>query len=299
MNRYVVWRTVLRLAGLLMLLVLAGATFQGVATAVERRQFPRPGGMVDVGGHQLHIYCLGEGTPTVVLEAPAAGLSAAWGAVQPPVARLTRVCSYDRSGLGWSENTEGAYDPAGAAEELHALLEGANERPPFVVAGHGLGAAFATLFASRYGDRTPALILIDAPTERPESPDPSVLMRHPGVLPWLARTGGLRLTGSLSVAAEGVPQPYGGALSAFLNRPDHLSRTARELSRWNEITARAASAALGPHTSVTRLDVNPRRPPAFLTASDAAPVVTAIAEAVARARAPGEARDAEPLLTSP
>ena len=299
MNRYVIWRTGLRIVGVLTLLVLAGATVQGVATAVERRQFPRPGGMVDVGGHQLHIYCSGKGTPTVVLEAPAVGMSAAWGAVQPPVAKLTRVCSYDRSGLGWSENTERPYDPATAAEELRALLKGANKRPPFVLAGHGLGAAFATVFASRYGDETPALILVDAPAPGQDSPNPNVLMRRPAVLPWLARTGALRLTRTLSGAADGVPPPYGGALSAFLNRPDHLSRTARELSRWNEVTASAASAVLSPHTSVTRLDVNPRRPPAFLTESDAAPVVTAIAEAVARARASGEAREAVQFLASP
>src|SRR6185369_14109164 len=59
--------------------LLAGATYQGVATALERREFPPPGLLVSVGDHQLHIYCTGTGSPTVVLEAPAAGLSAAWG----------------------------------------------------------------------------------------------------------------------------------------------------------------------------------------------------------------------------
>src|SRR5215211_4670781 len=107
MNRQVIRRMALRVAMVLAFLLLAGATCQGVATAIERRQFPRPGGMVDVGGHQLHIYCVGTGTPTVVLEAPAVGMSAAWGAVQPSIARVTRVCSYDRAGLGWSEGIEG------------------------------------------------------------------------------------------------------------------------------------------------------------------------------------------------
>ena len=82
---------------------LAGATYQGAATAIERRKFPHPGRMIDIGGLQLHIYCTGNGAPTVVLEAPAAGMSAAWGWVQPAVAQTTRVCSYDRAGLGWSE----------------------------------------------------------------------------------------------------------------------------------------------------------------------------------------------------
>ena len=106
-------------------LVLAGATYQGVATALERRQFPHPGRLVDVGGHQLHLYCTGEGTPTVVLEAPAAGLSAAWGWIQPEIAETTRVCSYDRAGLGWSEAGDGPFEPAQVPVQLRALLEAA------------------------------------------------------------------------------------------------------------------------------------------------------------------------------
>ena len=284
MDRGGIWRKVVRVAAALVFVVLVGATYQGVATALERRQFPRPGGLVDVGGHQLHIYCVGSGSPTVVLEAPALGMSAAWGAVQPEVARVTRVCSYDRAGLGWSESSGDPYDPARTPEELRTLLERANEQPPFVVAGHGLGAAFATLFASRYGDRTAALILIDAPLAGEASTDSSVLLQVPGVLPWLARTGALRLTRTLSGSADGVPEPFGGALSAFLVRPDHLARAARELSRWNDVTARAARAPLSPHTSLVRLEIAGRSRLAFLTTSNAAPAVGAILEAVAGAR---------------
>src|SRR5919109_2646978 len=131
-----------------MFLVLAGATYQGVATALERREFPHPGRLVDVGGHQLHLYCTGEGTPTVVLEAPAAGLSAAWGWIQPRVAETTRVCSYDRAGLGWSEAGDAPFDPADVPVQLRALLDAAGERAPYVMVGQELGAALATLYAA-------------------------------------------------------------------------------------------------------------------------------------------------------
>ncbi len=138
-------RRLLQAAAVLMFLVLAGATSQGVATALERREFPHPGRMVDVGGHQLHLYCTGEGTPTVILEAPAAGLSAAWGWIQPEIAETTRVCSYDRAGLGWSEAGDRPFDPAQVPVQLRALLEAAQERGPYVIAGQGLGAALARL----------------------------------------------------------------------------------------------------------------------------------------------------------
>src|SRR4051812_20264437 len=124
-------------------LALVGATYQGVNTALERRRLPYPGRLVDVGGHQLHIYCVGKGFPVVVLEAPATGMSSAWGWVQRDLASATRVCSYDRAGLGWSEAGDSRYDPQRVPEELHTLLVNAHERGPFIVAGHGLGSAFA------------------------------------------------------------------------------------------------------------------------------------------------------------
>ena len=67
-------RIVFTILTVAVVILLAGATYQGVATALERRQYPHPGKLVDVGGHQLHIYCTGEGAPAVVLEAPATGM---------------------------------------------------------------------------------------------------------------------------------------------------------------------------------------------------------------------------------
>lgn len=268
----------------MLFLVLAGATYQGVATALERRSYPRPGGMVDVGGHQLHIYCTGEGSPTVVLEAPAAGMSAAWGRVQPRIAAVTRVCSYDRAGLGWSERSDAAYDPADADEELRALLDRANERPPFVVAGHGLGAAFARLFASHPGADVPALVLVDPPG--PARPlQPGGLLDQPAALPWLARTGIMRLSGMLRPMIDGMPDPSGGALGAFLWRPDHLSRTAEELDRWSDVVDAADSAPLPPGTRVAVVDVLGRDRVGFITSGpQEARVVSAILAAVREVR---------------
>ncbi len=272
--------------------MLIGATYQGIATALERRQFPRPGGMVDVGGHQLHIYCEGAGGPTVVLEAPAAGMSSAWGWVQPQVAPMTRVCSYDRAGLGWSEGADGPYDPAAAATELQALLDHAGEGGPNVIVGHGLGAAFATLYASRFGANTLALILVDPP-DSADSGDRRRAVHLSRASPWLARVGVLRATHVLSKNAAGLPEPSGGALAAFLNWPDHLTRAVEELTYWDQIVAHAGAAPLRPHIKVARMYVAGNEPVAFLTSrSAAAPVVTAIINAIGRI--PGRADSRNP-----
>ena len=260
----------------LIFILLAGATYQGVATALERREFPRPGGLVSIGDHQLHIYCTGRGVPTVVLEAPAAGVTAAWGEVQRRLSKTTRVCSYDRTGLGWSETGDQAFDAARVPDELRTLLTRANEAGPFVIAGQGLGAAFARAYAARPDSRTTALVLIDMPTDAPIPPPGWIVPASP----WLARAGVLRAARIMSSKADGLPS--GGALRAFLNRPDHLSRAAAELDDWNDVVQQAAQATPGAGIQVVTVDSGARDRIAFLTNPAAIDrVVTAIEGVIA------------------
>lgn len=225
------WRTTRKVAVAAALaavvVALIGATFQGVSTALERRRFERPGRMVDVGEHQLHIYCTGAGTPTVVLEAPLGGLSASWAAVQPPIAEGSRVCSYDRSGLGWSETGDGPFVPERATAELRTALDAAGASGPFLLVGRGFGAALARRFARQYPTETAGLVLVDAPDAGSLAP--------PTRSPWLARLGVLR-------AVEGFLPRDTSAMTdavahAFSYRPDHLARTVSEARAWRAVVA--------------------------------------------------------------
>jgi pimeloyl-ACP methyl ester carboxylesterase len=267
--------------GLVTFIVLAGATYQSVATALERRKFPYPGRLIEVGDHQLHLQCTGEGQPTVILEAPAAGMSTGWSWVQGDLAAVTRVCSYDRAGLGWSEAGEGGYGAAQVPDELRTMLERAGERGPFVIAGHELGASFARMYASRFRDQTVALVLIDDPSDTA----PYRVPRLVRAWPWLARIGALRATRTLSRHASGFQGDSGGATRAFLNRPDHLTRGAIEVARLSETARAAAAEPLDPALPVTRIRTNEGEPPALLDSADRAREVTrAIQQAVERAR---------------
>jgi pimeloyl-ACP methyl ester carboxylesterase len=115
--------------------------------------------MVDVGGRKLHLICTGAGSPTVVFEAGASSFAIDFSLVQVELARTTRVCSYDRLGHGWS-------DPAGDTDPdsvvtLHALLQTAGEKPPFVLAGASRGGLLVRRFAANYPDDVAGLVLID------------------------------------------------------------------------------------------------------------------------------------------
>ena len=271
-------------AGLLTFIALAGVTYQSVATALERRKFPYPGRLIDVGDHQLHLHCVGQGTPTVVLEAPAAGMSVGWSWVQEDLAKTTRVCSYDRAGLGWSEAGEDGYRAARVPEELHTLLERSGERAPFVVAGHELGASYARMYVSRFRNETAALVLVDDPSVSPESAEDRV-PRLVRAWPWLARIGVLRATRTLSRRASGFQGDSGGATRAFLNRPDHLTRGALEIRRMRETAQAAAAEPLDPDLPVTQVNASQENPPALLDSADRArDGALAIEQAVRRAR---------------
>jgi pimeloyl-ACP methyl ester carboxylesterase len=270
---------------ILLLLILIGATYQGVATAVERRRFPHPGRMVDAGDHQLHLYCLGQGAPTVVLEAPATTMSAAWAWVQMDVAKLTRVCSYDRAGLGWSEAGDAPFVPQAVAPELKVLLGTAGEPEPVVIAGAELGAALATLFAARYPNETAALVLVNPPGALTQNKASMPSAKFVAFSPWLARAGLLRAIRTLSANAGQLPQPAAGVLRAFLNRPDHLTRAAGELARRDDIVMMSEAATLPSSLPVTRVEVEGDDRVALLAnRQNAQEVSDAIAGAVKRAR---------------
>jgi pimeloyl-ACP methyl ester carboxylesterase len=272
----------LRVVALFVFVALVGATYQGVTTALERRAFPRPGRMVDIGEHQLHIVCSGAGSPVVVLEAPAAGLSAAWGWVQPALAMRTRVCSYDRAGLGWSEAQEGDFDPARAAEDLRRLLDGAGEAGPYVLVGQGLGSSLAQVFAGRFPQVVRGLVLVDSPSTGGGDPS-ALLVRYPALTPWLARVGILRAMDVAPRLTEGLPPSQRGALASFLNRPDHLTRSARELRKWDEATASATTAPLPPGLAIERVSTaHPARVGFLVREDDATRVVAAIQRLLSR-----------------
>jgi len=276
-------RAILIGSAILVFLILVGATYQGVTTALERRRFPHPGPLVDVGGHQLHINCSGNGAPTVLLEAPALAMSSAWAWVQAEVAQTTRVCSYDRSGLGWSEMGDAPFTPRDVPVQLNALARGGGERGPFVVSGAELGASFALLYASNYPDDTAALVLVNLPDPASR---PATEISGLASSPWLARTGLLRAMRTLSNDAAALPADASGALTTFLNRPDHLTRAAAELARWDEVTVMANSAPQRQTLPVTQVIIEGRDQIAILAnRKNAQDVAAAIVRAVTFARA--------------
>ena len=125
---------------------------------------PAPGALVDVGGYRMHILAEGDarGGPSVIWIPGGHGQGFALYHLHAAIQAGTRSILFDRPGTGWSDPGPFPRRTALEAEELAALLEGAGEAGPFVLAGHSYGGLLAANFARRYPDRTAALVLLDA-----------------------------------------------------------------------------------------------------------------------------------------
>jgi pimeloyl-ACP methyl ester carboxylesterase len=108
------------------------------------------GQLIDIGGRRLHMVSEGDGCPAVVLDAALGASSLSWSHVQPLVARVTRACTYDRAGFGWSDPGPLPRTANRVADELHQLLRCADVPPPYVLVGHSYGGLVMRLFAARH-----------------------------------------------------------------------------------------------------------------------------------------------------
>ena len=233
---------------LVVLFLVAGVTYEQWSRWRVPRNFPPPGRMVEVDGTSLHLNCSGQGRPTVILESGSGSPSFVWTPVQDEIAQVTRVCSYDRAGFGWSERRRGPRDPVRVADELHVLLRNASVEPPYVMVGHSFGGPRIMIFADRFPDEVAGFVFVDAT-------DPELMERLPPDLAALAEGFGplskslyraLAATGVMRAltprASRSLPRKVGGMARAF--GPTSVTGALREME-WSEETTRLAGD-LGP-----------------------------------------------------
>ena len=146
--------------GIATLLILCGVVYQTLGLRSDERRFPAPGRLIDISGHRLHLYEMGSGA-SVVLESGISASSLNWRTVQNELARFARVCSYDRSGLGWSDLCNQPCTPTALARQLHALLQAAHIPAPYILVGHSFGGLIVRAFATEFGKETAGLVLVD------------------------------------------------------------------------------------------------------------------------------------------
>jgi pimeloyl-ACP methyl ester carboxylesterase len=227
-------KAILWLVVALLILAVAGAIYQTIATERAERAYPPPGEMVDVGGYSLHINCVGQGSPTVVVDGGSGEMSAQWVWVQREVSDSTRVCAYDRAGMGWSEMGPQPRDAKQISSELHTLLTKADIEGPYVLVGHSFGGLYMQTYAARYPDKVAGVALVES--SHPDQFSYRQVARDSyepqkqifSVFSLAARLGIIRLVSKLAPTSPELPQQQRVQIDALSPSTRQVSTTALE-----------------------------------------------------------------------
>ncbi|MDJ0702375.1 MAG: alpha/beta hydrolase [Leptolyngbyaceae cyanobacterium MO_188.B28] len=141
-----------------LLLLTITTAYQVIASWNEDRQSP-PGQLIEVGDCNLHLQVMGEGSPTVVLEHSLGGIEGYF--LIQDIAKLTRICIYDRAGYGWSEQSPQPRTSEQIVSELDTLLTQAGIDPPYLLVGDSFGSYNVRLYAHRFPEKVAGLVLTD------------------------------------------------------------------------------------------------------------------------------------------
>lgn len=137
-------------------LIAAAAAVAGCARIAEKPVD------VDVDGRRLHLLVVSDGRqkPAVILESGAGG-TIGWQNTRNQIARFAQVITYDRAGFGQSEPGPEPRDARAIARDLHAALQRAGVKPPYVLVGQSSGGLYVQVFAAMYPDQTAGLVFVD------------------------------------------------------------------------------------------------------------------------------------------
>jgi pimeloyl-ACP methyl ester carboxylesterase len=241
-----VGRILVALVGLIVLLLLLGLLYQFVATRIAYRNYPAPGEMFSVSGHDMQFYCTGKarGGPTVVMDAGLGGGLLDWQTVQPKVATFARVCSYDRSGIGWSDSGPTPRTSQRIVRELHGLLSDAGEEAPYVLVGHSFGGANVQLYASEYPEEVAGMVLVDSALDT-RVLDKDLRKAVAGIQTsplTIKATAPLGIPRLLASGEDSLPKRLAQERTAIYNGTRHLYAVADETATVQKSVAKATDA---------------------------------------------------------
>jgi len=200
-----------------------------LADAQTAPQIPAaPGKLIDVGGHRMHLFCTGSGSPTVVVEAGIGDISTDWVFIQTAVSKFTRICTYDRPGYAWSEPGPLPRTYPQINLDLHELLAAANERGPFVLVGHSFGGPLVRSYTAIYPNEVASLLLVDTVHEDQRIPimGKAVLLRGTAT--------GRAFPAARRTMLPGDPKPQSGPATTEAVEPplDKLPPANQKIDQW-------------------------------------------------------------------
>ena len=133
--------------------------FHLITTLRERKSLVTPGKIFKINNRKIHLYTKGKGEITVVLDHSLGGVEGYF--LIDEIAKITRVCIYDRPGYGWSQPSNKSRCSKTIVEELDLLLTTAKIEPPYILVGDSFGSYNMRLYAHEFPHKVKGMVLTD------------------------------------------------------------------------------------------------------------------------------------------
>jgi pimeloyl-ACP methyl ester carboxylesterase len=216
--------------------VVLGLVAGSFAVLQAQASYPPPGRLVNIGERSIHLNCTGGGKPIVVLEAGGGAYAIDWALVQPRIAEKTRVCSYDRAGLGWSDPGPSDETVEQTVADLHSALSRAGEKGPYVLVGASVGGAFVCAYQRSFPGEVAALVFTNSSNRI------GLKTTSGGNLIWKLSEDEIRSAYPLPASAKGQEPTHEGQPFDRLSPELQATRLwfdQRGWAKWNPATATA------------------------------------------------------------
>lgn len=225
----------------LTLLITSGCYYQISETKKDLAENPPIGKIVEANGIKYHLNCTGEGETTVILEAGLGKSSLSWYWVQKDIEKKTRVCSYDRAGLGWSSGNNEKMSTEKVAKNLNKLLTNAEIKPPFILVGHSRGGIFCRNYYRLFPKEVKGMILVDSTHEN----EPFLELKYAqwdyfkqqlqiNIAGTLSEIGFIRIMGLANTNSIPLPEKIIKAKNAVQNRTETAKAVVNEIKVMRE-----------------------------------------------------------------
>lgn len=149
--------------GIIVGLNIIGFTANKIFFANELEAVTPYGQIVEVNGHKMHLYSMGDGEKTIVL-LPGLGVSlpsADFGPLMRELSKEYTVVCIEYFGTGFSDQVDTPRTNKNYTEEIRTALSMAGFKPPYVLMPHSASGIYCEYYAAKYPGEVSAIIMLD------------------------------------------------------------------------------------------------------------------------------------------